>query len=275
LWKKRTKKNKDEKIDDSWLLPYADMLTLLLALFIVLFAMSEIDIKKFEQLSFIFQSEFTSGAGVIDQGINIVPEDEPLNLDKQDDKEKENNDEEEENKEAENEVEESELDRLRREEHEELRSIQEELEEYIAKNSLTEEVGTKLTGEGLLITMRTDITFDSGKADVKEEGREIGLKISDFLNMDPPKEIIVSGHADDVPMQNEEFASNWELSTMRAVQFMYILLEGSDIDPKWFSARGFSEYRPLVPNDSAENRAINRRVEVLIQPNYKSGEEET
>src|SRR5690625_2736649 len=113
------------------------MLTLLLVLFIVLFAMSEIDIKKFEQLSFIFQSEFTSGAGVIDQGINIVPEDEPLNLDKQDDKKEDNKDAEEEKEdksEDENEIEESELDRLRREEHEELRAIQEELEEYITNN---------------------------------------------------------------------------------------------------------------------------------------------
>src|SRR5690625_6074137 len=85
LRKKQNKK--DEKIDDSWLLPYADMLTLLLALFIVLFAMSEIDVKKFEQLSFIFQTEFTSGAGVVDEGISIVPEDEPIDTNKQEDEE--------------------------------------------------------------------------------------------------------------------------------------------------------------------------------------------
>src|SRR5690625_3965288 len=85
LRKKQNKK--DEKIDDSWLLPYADMLTLLLALFIVLFAMSEIDVKKFEQLSFIFQTEFTSGAGVVDEGISIVPEDEPIDTNTQEDEE--------------------------------------------------------------------------------------------------------------------------------------------------------------------------------------------
>src|SRR5690625_4412226 len=132
LRKKQNKK--DEKIDDSWLLPYADMLTLLLALFIVLFAMSEIDIKKFEQLSFIFQSEFTSGAGMIDQGISIVPEDEPIDFEKEIDEEDDAKDENG-GETGENSLE-DELERLRKEEYDELRSIQAELEEYIALNSL-------------------------------------------------------------------------------------------------------------------------------------------
>jgi len=262
LRKKQNKK--DEKIDDSWLLPYADMLTLLLALFIVLFAMSEIDVKKFEQLSFIFQTEFTSGAGVVDEGISIVPEDEPIDTNKQEDEE---DDEKSEQEDTEKNSEEDELAKLRGLEFDKLRSMQKDLEEYIALNSLTETLGTKLTGEGLLVTVRTDITFDSGKANVKPQGQEIAKQIAQFLNTDPPQEIVVSGHADDIPMNNHEFASNWELSSMRAIQFMYLLLDESEIDPKWFSARGFGEYRPLVPNTSDENRAINRRVEVLIQPN--------
>ena len=86
--KKQT--NEDEKINDSWLLPYADMLTLLLALFIVLFAMSEIDLQKFQRLAYIFETEFTGGAGIIDEGVNIVPEatpDELLDHEQEDDQE--------------------------------------------------------------------------------------------------------------------------------------------------------------------------------------------
>lgn len=256
--KKQRDKRKESKIDDSWLLPYADMLTLLLALFVILFAMSEIDVKKFEQLASIFQTEFTSGAGLINDGVSIVPEKPVQPID-----ETGKEDEEEEEKENEDE-----FDKLGLEEYEELLHMQENIEEYITTNSLTETLGTKLTSEGLLVTVRTDITFDSGSAQVKEEGIEIAKEIASFLDTDPPHEIVVNGHTDDVPIHNEEFASNWELSTMRAIQFMYLLLEDAEIEPKWFSARGYGEYRPVVQNTNAENRAINRRVEVLILPNH-------
>src|SRR5690625_2468575 len=256
---RRNNKKREEKIDDSWLLPYADMLTLLLALFIVLFAMSEVDVRKFERLAYIFQTEFMSGAGVIDDGVSIVPEETPVDL--IEDEENDENDEMNEHELAEEQEDPGIV------ELEKLLSMQERIEKYIALNSLTETLGTKLTGEGLLVTVRTDITFDSGSATVKPQGQEIAKQIAQFLNTDPPQEIVVSGHADDIPMNNHEFASNWELSSMRAIQFMYLLLDESEIDPKWFSARGFGEYRPLVPNTSDENRAINRRVEVLIQPN--------
>lgn len=260
--RKRWSEEKEDKMDDSWLLPYSDMLTLLLALFIVLFAMSEIDVKKFEKLAYIFKTEFTSGAGVIEDGMNIVPEKDPVDL-----MENEKEDEEHEN-ETKDVSEEDELAHLGKLEYEELRSIQQRIEAYIASNSLTDTLGTKLTSEGLLITVRTDITFDSGSAKVKKQGIEIAREIATFLSTDPPHEIVINGHADDRPMHNQEFSSNWELSSMRAIQFMYLLLENGEIDPKWYSARGYGEYRPVVPNTSKANRAINRRVEVLIQPNY-------
>jgi len=251
----RKRRNKEEKMDESWLLPYADMLTLLLALFIVLFAMSEVDVKKFEKLASIFQTEFANGGGILDEAVSIVPENDPVDFKEVEDKEEKNK-------------EEDELANLQAQEYEKLRAMQESIEQYIASNSLTETLATKLTGEGLLITVRTDITFDSGSAKVKENGKEIAKEIATFLNTDPPHEIVVNGHADDRPMHNEEFASNWELSTMRAIQFMYLLLEESELEPKYYSAKGFGEYRPAVPNTSETNRAINRRVEVLIQPNY-------
>jgi len=259
--KKDKRKITNERIDDSWLLPYADMLTLLLALFIVLFAMSEIDIKKFERLAYIFQTEFTSGSGVIDEGISIVPEESPVDLIEEKSSEAD----------TKQEGQAEELETTNEEtiqEYEKLLAMQERIEEYIALNSLTETLGTKLTGEGLLITVRTDITFDTGSAKVKQQGIDIAKEIANLLETDPPHEIVVNGHADDRPMYNEEFASNWELSSMRAIQFLYLLLDNTDIDPKWFSARGYGEFQPIVPNTNEENRAKNRRVEVLILPNH-------
>src|SRR5690625_3002503 len=249
---RRKRNDQEENMNESWLLPYADMLTLLLALFIVLFAMSEVDVKKFEQLAYIFKTEFTSGAGVIDDGVSIIPEKGTVKITEDEEEQEEKNEEE----------------TAQFKEYQELKMIQEHIEKYIATNSLTETLGTKLTSEGLLITVRTDITFDSGSAKVKKQGVEIAKEIATFLHTDPPHEIVVNGHADDRPMNNKEFASNWELSSMRAIQFLYLLLENTDINPKWFSARGYGEFQPMVPNTSEENRAINRRVEVLILPNH-------
>jgi len=247
----------DDKMDDSWLLPYADMLTLLLALFIVLFAMSEIDIKRFENLAFIFKTEFSSGGGLINDGESIVPEKPPVDIEKK---------EADEASDKEDKASQEDLDAVR--DLAQLQAMQEDIEAYIAANNLTETLGTKLTEEGLFVTVRTDITFDSGSAKVKDHGVEIAKEIATMIDSDPPHEIVVNGHADDRPMHNEEFASNWELSSMRAIQFMYLLLEDSSLEPKWFSAKGYGEHRPIVENTSEENRALNRRVEVLIQPNY-------
>lgn len=248
---KRKKQDKETKIDDSWLLPYADMLTLLLALFIILFALSELDTKRFKELSQIFQNEFSGGQGIIEDGLSPSPQEGPIAPNKDQQKEEEH----EEKSAVEN-----------NEETDQLSSIQAQVESYIYENNLEDTIDTELSGEGLLISLKTDVTFDSGSAKVKAEGREIAKQMGRMLRTDPPLEIIVSGHADDRPMNNEEFASNWELSAMRAIQFMNLLLEEGELDPQKFSAKGFGEYRPIVPNTNEENRAKNRRVEVLVEP---------
>src|SRR5690625_6365963 len=82
-------RKKEEKVDDSWLLPYSDMLTLLLALFIVLFAMSEVDVKRFENLASIFKTEFKGGRNMIHEGASIDPDNPPVYSDDEDEEEEE------------------------------------------------------------------------------------------------------------------------------------------------------------------------------------------
>src|SRR5690625_3344209 len=135
--KNKKEKKEEEKMDDSWLLPYADMLTLLLALFIVLFAMSEVDVRKFERLAYVFQSEFMAGSGIIDEGETIVPEETPADLVEDLETSKDNEKEEEKDEPDEG-----------LQEYEKLLAMQERIEEYITLNSLTDTLGTKLTGEG-------------------------------------------------------------------------------------------------------------------------------
>lgn len=247
---RRKKKKQEYKMDDSWLLPYADLLTLLLALFIVLFSMSEMDAQKYDELSRIFKSEFSHGKSILEEGID--PEELPVG-------EKEDNEVEEE----------PEIETNHTRELKQLQELQSGINHYISKSNLSDILETSLTDEGLLITILNDISFDSGKATVKSAGVEIATEVSEFLITDPPHQIVVSGHADDRPMHNDEFDSNWELSVTRAINFMALLLQNESLDPTRFSAKGFGEHKPIVPNTTEENRAKNRRVEVLILPNYE------
>ncbi|MGM0920110.1 MAG: flagellar motor protein MotB [Bacillota bacterium] len=244
--RKKKQKHEEEHVDESWLLPYADLLTLLLALFIVLFAMSSVDAQKFQMLARAFNSTFTGGTGVLEYP-SPIPDGEMEKLDQ----EKEKNPEKEQQETL---------------EQEKLKEIQKKVNAYIAANSLETQLKTTLTDEGLLITILNDIFFDSGNSSIRKEDEQLAKEISKLLIMNPPRNIIVSGHTDNVPIQNAEYESNWHLSVMRAVNFMKLLLENEQLDPRAFSAKGFGEYNPVTDNKTKEGQQKNRRVEILILP---------
>ncbi|WP_079505451.1 flagellar motor protein MotB [Mesobacillus jeotgali] len=247
--KKRKKKHHEDHMDESWLIPYADLLTLLLALFIVLFAMSSVDAVKFQQMSKAFNDVFTGGTGVFDfqspmpEGQMESPDERKEDVEKND---KETTD--------------TAKDQM------ELLAIQQKVNSYIEEKKLTDKLNTKLTDEGLLLTIRDNVLFESGRAEVRATDTNIANEIADLLVMEPPRNIIISGHTDNVPIRTARYESNWELSVMRAVEFMKIILKNEQLDPRWFSAKGFGEFQPVATNDTTEGKARNRRVEILILP---------
>ena len=117
--------------------------------------------------------------------------------------------------------------------------------------------------------MKDAILFESGRAELKPEGIEVLKKLEGLIS-DFDNELVIEGHTDNVPMTSGRFPSNWELSTARAVTVVRYLSESLDIDPGRLSAVGYGEYRPIKPNDTAENRAANRRVNILIIFNEES-----
>ncbi|KAB2336080.1 flagellar motor protein MotB [Cytobacillus depressus] len=251
---RRKKKSHDKgHIDESWLLPYADLLTLLLALFIVLFASSSVDAQKFQALSRALNSAFSGGTGIFDFP-SPMPEGQmqSTNVKGDDTKHKENT------KEA--------IELLEQAEKRELATIQQKVNSYIEMNHLTEKLKTSLTDEGLLVSIRDNVLFSPGSADVRDKDLKVAKEIGELLVMEPPRNIIISGHTDNVPIGNAPFESNWELSVMRAINFMKIVLQNEKLDPSWFSAKGFGEFQPVASNDTSEGRAKNRRVEILILP---------
>ena len=263
---RRKRKKKQSHVDESWLLPYSDLLTLLVALFIVLFASSDVNVERYFHLANVFRDELSSGSGtgLLDYESEPIPPSMKEGRDEGDYMEEGTDDEEGSEEETADEADiEGEQELLR------LRQVEEEINIYIEEAGLTEEFGTTLTGEGLLVTMRNDILFDSGSAVVKQEGIQVAEDVSQILHTEPPHQVVISGHADDVPIHNADFESNWELSVTRAMNFMQILMQNDDLDPTLFSVKGYGEFEPAFPNDTEEDRARNRRVEVLVLPNYE------
>lgn len=275
----RRKGKKEEHIDETWLIPYADMLTLLLALFIVLFAASTVDNEKFEQLSQTMSEVFMGGQSVMDYTsavppVNIPQEDTQKNIvDIDEGRDKGENDGD--GNEPDSEQDEQELTDLERAIQEEmlaLEEIQKIIDAYIRDNNLEMSLQTSLTEDGLLITILNNVLFESGSAALQLEARELAAEISELLVTDPPRHATIGGHTDNVPINTAQFRDNWELGSARAISFKRLLLDNPELEPHRFSANTYGQYRPVATNETAEGRAQNRRVEVLILPTYIAGD---
>jgi chemotaxis protein MotB len=112
--------------------------------------------------------------------------------------------------------------------------------------------------------------FDSGEAILKPAGESVMRKIAAILAEHPRLKIHVIGHTDNVPIRNR-FASNWELSTARALAAVHFLTEKAVVDPHRVGAVGYGEYRPIADNATAEGRAKNRRIAITILPDELAG----
>lgn len=248
--KKNRAAHHEEHIDETWLIPYADLLTLLLALFIVLFASSQVDQKKFDQVAESFHAAFSNSgnaAAILDKNNSLLEIKAEQNLEDTQTRKK---------------------DKEQTAETAKLMELKKDLDQYINKHSLTKKLHTVLSEDGLLIRIKDSALFPSGSADLIPESRQFGLEIAKML-VNMPQKVIISGHTDNVPISNSQFPSNWELSSIRAINFMKYLLSKQPLSPERFSAIGYGEYRPIALNNTDEGRAQNRRVEILIMRKYK------
>jgi chemotaxis protein MotB len=262
--KKRNRQHHEEHMDESWLIPYADLLTLLLALFIILFASSQIDSKKYEAIMKSLNSAFTGSISFFDNPAIIEPmQDVPVTFEKKD---KEEQEKQEELKEQQQQLE---------KEKQELEELKEKMDEYISDNGLNAQLETNLNQDMLMITIRDNALYASGSAEVRPEARKLATAISDMLVQYPDYHIEVAGHTDNVPIRNAEFESNWDLSSKRALNFMKILLNNGLIEPSRFRTIGYGEYNPIDTNDTVEGRAKNRRVEVSVLRTIKAPQMES
>jgi len=117
----------------------------------------------------------------------------------------------------------------------------------------------------MLVKLGDAILFDPGQALLKPDGQRALRQVAQALKEIPDRDFLVAGHTDNRPIKSSPFASNWDLSTARAVTVVRFL-QGEGVDPRRLAAAGYSEFDALAENDTPENRALNRRIEVVVMP---------
>ncbi len=250
--RKKHAKPHEEEAGEAWLLPYSDLMTLLLALFIALFAMSQTDASKMQALAQAFTAAFNMGGPSFFSGMGPSTSMTSATTQGQDN-----------------------ANSAYMQENENLREAQEKIEQYIKENNLQDQVSTELSEEGLMIRLKEKALFASGSAALQGQANQIVPVIAALLSS-LPERVTISGHTDNVPISTAQFPSNWELSSARAVSLMRGLMGVQpSLNPARFSALGYSEYRPIASNDTEEGRAQNRRVEVFIARSMRFSQEDS
>lgn len=243
--KRKNKKKVDQAGSPAWMTTYSDLMSLLLTFFILLFSMSSVSEERFKDAAQSLQMALvgSSSDSILDGNGEIIG-DLVGDVDPE-----------------EIVVEEVPVDPNYI--PEEVIALYDTVNVFLEEEGLNADVTLSRDQEGVYIDIQEAILFDSGSATLKAVGSEkLGQMAEMFTLFD--NEIIVEGYTDNVPMYSREFPSNWELSTGRALSVLRYLSESYDISPSRLSARGYGEHRPIVPNDSDENRALNRRVNIAI-----------
>lgn len=239
---------------ERWLLTYADLMNLLLILFIILYSMSQVNTEKFQQLSQSLSSAFgngerpsvvqggSSGNSLIDFPATMPSPVIPSKIEDQ-----------------------------------QMEALQEEISGLVDSEGLKGNVSVTMQERGIVVTINEKILFKSGSAIIEPNDQDTVIKIGkDILSKIPNKHIRVEGHTDNIPMKSALYPSNWELSAARAINVLKLLVDKGGINPKMIHPIPYGEYSPLVPNTTDINRAKNRRVDIVILRDSSSkGEADT
>jgi chemotaxis protein MotB len=237
----RKKSGGEEMRTDGWLATFADTMTLLLTFFVLLYSFSTVDAKKFQQIASSLQSVLTgeSGKSVLDY--NMKSGDAPIVGEPTQAVSPTNSRE----------------------------DIYKKVEKLIKEKKLEGTIVLKSDSRGVIIQLRENIIFQSGKAEVIEKIKPV-LKSINVLLSTLPNDIVIEGHTDNIPISNYEYKNNWQLSSARALNVLeyFVYIQGQ-ANVQRFRSVACGEYQPIVPNNSDANRALNRRVNILIVANEK------
>ncbi len=264
---KNKKHHEEEEGGEAWLLPYSDLMTLLLAVFIVLFAVSQMDSAKAEEMATAFGGIFNGGTGILNSdGTSVIPlyadtmpevKENVISVEKESVGEEQGNGT-----------------LFEQQELNELEQIKGELQEYFSEVGLENEVTLRIDERGLVISLSSTILFDSGSAEIKPKNKDELITIAKTINK-IDHYIRIEGHTDNIPINTTAYPSNWELSAARAAQVVKLFVDKGDINPEKMVVIGYGEFKPIGDNNTVEGRARNRRIDIIMLNNkYNSLEDQ-
>ncbi|MCP4982570.1 MAG: flagellar motor protein MotB [Gammaproteobacteria bacterium] len=262
-----------------WLATFADMMALLMCFFVLLLSFAEMDVLKYKQVAgamklafgvqrIVKATEIPKGTSVIAKQYSpgtpteVTPleimreqttDDTKTNLDYNDSKSRNDGGV------GEAEAEAIAQQKAQREAQEEAEELQDELAAAIGDGLLEVEA----YNDRVLIRIRERGSFGSGHAKLKQDFLPILKLIAEVLNQ-RDGHFVIAGHTDDIPIETSRFRSNWDLSAARAASVVHFFIRQGDIDPERMEIRALADNEPIVPNDSWDNRAKNRRVEISV-----------
>lgn len=216
-----------------WLLTYADLITLLMAFFIVMYGMSKVDTEKYEALAQSLGQVFggESYIGIVDEGIGRGGSPDQTFMSGP-------------NKDY-------------------LENIARDLADYLDTEGLTDQVTLLLSEEGLNVRFTGSVLFDMGSANLRPDAMPVLQTIARYLEQNA-NYVGIAGSTDNLKLTSGGFPSNWELSVIRATNVVRYLTEKEKLDQRRFIALGYGEYHPLFANDTEAGRSKNRRIDLII-----------
>lgn len=221
---------------ERWVISYADLVTLLLGFFIILYATSKVDADKFKLFAFGLNSAFNvdvregspGGSPIHDGGNGILPGG----------------------------ISNSTIDR-------DFAIVKREIEDRASASGLAGQIVVTRVENSIVIRVPSQLLFTSGSADVRAEALPL-LNIAANVVNGVPHQVRVEGHTDNVPVGTEKYPTNWELSSARATAVLRYLIEQRQLEAKRVFAAGFGEFRPVASNLTPEGRALNRRADIVL-----------
>ncbi len=231
---------------DRWLVSYADFITLLMVLFVVLYSMGQVDVEKYKQLADSLRAAFTLGGGpvkIVDANINQaggsttdgvpnpivvpgIPEKPPAS-----------------------------------------EEVAGNLADMLAKSNLGTAVSVQTNIDGVLISLSEKLLFDPGTATLQDEAYPVLDTIIEMLRP-TENQIKIMGHTDNSPPTDPRFGDNWQLSTERAIVIAQYMISAG-IAPERMIVSGRGEYEPIFPNDTPEHKAMNSRADIIVVYNVE------
>lgn len=254
---RRNKKRGEHVNHERWLITYADLITLLLIFFVIMYAMSKVDMQKYEVLAQSLNLQFSKGDSILQKNDGIQGGLKPGQGEEGDKKDLQSP-----TPSPSSTPSEAEREKLQRDQ--DLMDLLAKVNQYISENNLQAQVSASNVQRGVVIKLNDLILFDLGKADLKPASLPILDKLASLFRTLNTK-VSIEGHTDNLPLQTGSlYKDNWGLSQARSVSVVRHFMNTENMRDDMFVSAAYADTMPVAPNDSEENRAKNRRVEIVV-----------